>query len=62
MESDFRIRNLWVYTQYTQYAYIRGGCHLTFKGLAVILKQGPYKDLSLLASLTIPDKHHSCWT
>lgn len=59
MESDFRIRNLWVYTQY---AYIRGGCHLTFKGLAVILKQGPYKDLSLLASLTIPDKHHSSWT
>lgn len=30
MESDFRIRNLWVYTQY---AYIGGGCHFTFKGL-----------------------------
>lgn len=59
MEIDFRFSNLWVYTQY---AYIGGGCHFTFKGLAVILKQGPYKDLSLLANLTIPDKHHSSWT
>lgn len=59
MEIDFRFSNLWVYTQY---AYIGGGCHFTFKGLAVILKQGPYKDLSLLESLTIPDKHHSSWT
>lgn len=59
MEIDFRFSNLWVYTQY---ANIGGGCHFTFKGLAVILKQGPYKDLSLLASLTIPDKHHSSWT
>lgn len=39
MEIDFRFSNLWVYTQY---ANIRGGCHFTFKGLAVILKQGPY--------------------
>lgn len=30
MEIDFRFSNLWVYTQY---AYIGGGCHFTFKGL-----------------------------
>lgn len=58
MEIDFRFSNLWVYTQY---AYIRGGCHFTFKGLAVILKQGPYNLQVLLYLINIIALgHNSC--
>lgn len=60
MESDFRICNLWVYTQY---AYIRGGCHFTFKGLAVILGHiRIYRYLQVLLYLIniIALGHNSC--